>query len=200
MGERPLITRVVLENYKSIAFCDVKLGPLSILVGPNGAGKSNFLDALHLLSDAVQGNVATVVHSRGGFDGLLKRGSGNHIGMRIEFTTSAGAHGYYSIRLERNLDDDFVIQAEKCVLNGPRTAWYKATRGKLESSLTILDGLVRDGLYLPVMSGYKEFKPAYDLLSTLKFYNPNPKDFCFRPATKIAPNSSGAMGKILQMF
>jgi predicted ATPase len=177
MGERPLITRVVLENYKSIAFCDVKLGPLSILVGPNGAGKSNFLDALHLLSDAVQGNVATVVHSRGGFDGLLKRGSGNHIGMRIEFTTSAGAHGYYSIRLERNLDDDFVIQAEKCVLNGPRTAWYKATRGKLESSLTILDGLVRDGLYLPVMSGYKEFKPAYDLLSTLKFYNPNPKDF-----------------------
>jgi hypothetical protein len=33
MTGRPLITRVVLENYKSIAYCDVKLGPLSILVG-----------------------------------------------------------------------------------------------------------------------------------------------------------------------
>jgi predicted ATPase len=177
MEERPLITRVVLENYKSIAFCDVKLGPLAILVGPNGAGKSNFLSALPFLSEAVQGNVATVVRSRGGFDGLLKRGSANHIGMRIEFTTSTGAHGYYSIRLERNLDDDFVIQAEKCVLNGPRTAWYRATRGKLESSLTIPDGLVRDGLYLPVMSGYSEFKPTYDLLSKFQFYDRSPRGF-----------------------
>ena len=177
MEDRPLVTRVVLENYKSIAFCDVRLGPLSILVGPNGAGKSNFLNALHFLSEAVQGNVATVVRSRGGFDALLKRGSANHVGMRVEFTTSAGAHGYYSIRLERNLDEDFAIQAERCVLNGPRTAWYKATRGKLESSLEIPEGLIRDGLYLPVMSGYSEFKPAYDWLSKFQFYNPNPREF-----------------------
>jgi predicted ATPase len=175
--DRPLIKRVVLENYKSIAFCDVKLGPLAILVGPNGAGKSNFLNALHFLSEAIQGNVATVVRNRGGFDSLLRRGSTSHLGMRIEFTASAGAHGYYSIRLERDLDDDFIIQAEKCVLNGPRTAWYRATRGKLESNLAIPDGLVRDGLYLPVMSGYPEFKPAYDLLSKFQVYNPNPREF-----------------------
>jgi predicted ATPase len=177
MDNRPIVTRVVLENFKSIAFCDVKLGPLTILVGPNGAGKSNFLNALHFLSDAVQGNLATVVRSRGGFDALLKRRSANHLGMRIEFTTSAGAQGYYSFRLERDLDEDFVIRAERCALGGPRTAWYKATRGKLESSLEIPAGLVRDGLYLPVMSGYSEFKPAYDLLSKFQFYNPNPRQF-----------------------
>ena len=39
------LTRVVLENYKSIARCASGLGPLNYLVGPNGAGKSNFLDA-----------------------------------------------------------------------------------------------------------------------------------------------------------
>jgi AAA15 family ATPase/GTPase len=38
-------TRVKVKNYKSIAACDVALGPLTFLVGPNGAGKSNFLDA-----------------------------------------------------------------------------------------------------------------------------------------------------------
>ena len=40
------ISRVRIENYKSIARCDVRLGPLTFLVGRNGAGKSNFLDAL----------------------------------------------------------------------------------------------------------------------------------------------------------
>jgi predicted ATPase len=38
--------RVRLENYKSIAHCDVELKDLTFLVGPNGAGKSNFIVAL----------------------------------------------------------------------------------------------------------------------------------------------------------
>lgn len=42
--------RVRLENYKSIAHCDVELQDLTFLVGPNGAGKSNFLMALALLA------------------------------------------------------------------------------------------------------------------------------------------------------
>ncbi len=46
-------TRVVLENYKSIAACDVSLAPLTFLVGPNGSGKSNFLDALQFIADAM---------------------------------------------------------------------------------------------------------------------------------------------------
>ena len=37
------ISRVKLRNYKSIAACDVWLGPLTFLVGPNGAGRSSFL-------------------------------------------------------------------------------------------------------------------------------------------------------------
>lgn len=37
----PLITRVAIENYKSIGSCDVLLGPLNVLVGLNGLGNSN---------------------------------------------------------------------------------------------------------------------------------------------------------------
>jgi predicted ATPase len=52
-GAVPFISRLRLKNYKSIAQCDVRLGPLTILVGPNGSGKSNFLDALEFLCRAV---------------------------------------------------------------------------------------------------------------------------------------------------
>ena len=48
MSKFPFIHRVKLRNYKSIGRCDVRLGPLTVLVGPNGSGKSNFLDALEL--------------------------------------------------------------------------------------------------------------------------------------------------------
>jgi predicted ATPase len=47
------LTRVVLRNFKSIGTCDVRLAALTYLVGRNGSGKSNFLDALHLVRDAL---------------------------------------------------------------------------------------------------------------------------------------------------
>ena len=34
-----ILARVVLRNYRSIAACDVRFAPLSILVGPNGDGE-----------------------------------------------------------------------------------------------------------------------------------------------------------------
>ena len=65
------LTRVVLHNYKSIAACDVRLGALTYLVGPNGAGKSNFLDALHLVADALKMSLAAALNARWGVAHLL---------------------------------------------------------------------------------------------------------------------------------
>jgi predicted ATP-binding protein involved in virulence len=45
VADRFDITRVRLRHYRSIAACDVKLGPMTLLVGPNGSGRSSFLDA-----------------------------------------------------------------------------------------------------------------------------------------------------------
>lgn len=52
MSMHSRITRVILNHYKSIAHCDVALGPLTFLVGPNGAGKSNFIDGMRFCPDA----------------------------------------------------------------------------------------------------------------------------------------------------
>jgi predicted ATPase len=53
MQDSRLITRVVIRNYKSMAACDLHLGPLSIFVGPNGSGKSNFFDVLRFVMEVI---------------------------------------------------------------------------------------------------------------------------------------------------
>ena len=67
------LRRVQIRNYKSIAFCDVTLEPLTILVGRNATGKSNFLDALGFLRDVVVKGVREAVHLHGGRDTVLCR-------------------------------------------------------------------------------------------------------------------------------
>jgi hypothetical protein len=70
----PFVQRVRIRNYRSIANCDVTLGPLTVLVGFNAAGKTNFLDALRFIADAVVRSPAQAVANRGGLDTLLHRG------------------------------------------------------------------------------------------------------------------------------
>src|ERR1700689_2719791 len=69
----PFLRRVRIRGYKSIAFCDVTLEPLTILVGRNASGKSNFLDALAFLRDAMASGVAEALKRRGGVRGILCR-------------------------------------------------------------------------------------------------------------------------------
>src|SRR3954466_7065612 len=70
-AKAPFLRRVRIRGYKSIAFCDVTLEPLTILVGRNGSGKSNFVDALGFLRDVVVLGVQEAVKRHGGRDGIL---------------------------------------------------------------------------------------------------------------------------------
>ncbi len=73
MTNDTFINRVILRNYKSIATCNVKLGPLTYLIGANGSGKSNFLDALHLIRDALNGTLDNALNERGGLSEVRRR-------------------------------------------------------------------------------------------------------------------------------
>jgi predicted ATPase len=85
----PFLRRVRIRGYKSIAFCDVALQPLTILVGRNASGKSNFINALAFLRDVVSFGVNEAVKRHGGQESILCRfQSDSRVHIEVETTFS----------------------------------------------------------------------------------------------------------------
>src|SRR5260370_36599666 len=85
----PFLRRVRIGGYKSIAFCDLCLEPLTILVGRNAAGKSNFLDALAFLRDVLHAGLLEALKRRGGWASVVSRTSSTQelaIEVEVGFT------------------------------------------------------------------------------------------------------------------
>ena len=172
------LTRVVLRNYKSIAACDVRLGPLAYLVGANGSGKSNFLDALHLVRDALTGSLDNALNERGGLSEVRRRSSGHptHFGIRLEFRLPSGQSGYYAFKVG-GLQGRGEVLEEACVLGGlGRGPYFQLDRGKLKaSSEETFPAVTSDRLALVSASGLSAFRPVFDAFTAMGFYNLNPK-------------------------
>lgn len=174
----PFISRVVLRNYRSVGQCDVELGPLTYLVGANGAGKSNFVDALHLVSDALTNSLDQALSLRGGLAEVRRRSSGHptHFGIRLEFTLG-GQAGHYAFNIGSLKNRGFEVQTEECSLGGRgKGPFYRIERGQVTaSSEPTLPALTKDRLALVALSGLSAFRPIFDALTGMGFYNLNPK-------------------------
>src|SRR4051812_3485570 len=57
--DRPMLTRIEIDGFRTFERVIVDFGPLTALVGPNAAGKSNLLDAIELLSRLAGMDVAS---------------------------------------------------------------------------------------------------------------------------------------------
>lgn len=173
------IERVVLRNYKSIANCDIRLGPLTYLVGANGAGKSNFIDALHLVSDALLGSLDNALNERSGLGEVRRRSSGhpNHFGIRLEFLLRSGQRGHYAFNVGAIAAGGYEVQAEECSIGGKaRGPFFRLEKGRLRrTSETTFPAVTSDRLALVSASGLEAFRPVYDALVAMGFYNINPK-------------------------
>jgi predicted ATPase len=179
MSPPVFLRRVVLRNYKSIGFCDVRLGPLTYLVGVNGSGKSNFLDALHLIRDALTGSLDNALNERGGLSEVRRRSSGHptHFGIRLEFALKTGEQGHYAFNIGALKDRGYEVQAEECALGGAgKGPFYRIQRGKVrDSSEAAFPAITADRLALVAASGLTAFRPVFDALASTGFYNLNPK-------------------------
>ena len=179
MNRPPTIDRVVLRHYRSIAACDVRLGRLTWLIGRNGAGKSNFLDAMHLVKDALTGSLESALNERGGLDSVRQRSGGHpkHFTVRLEFTLADGRSGFYSFEVGSRKGARHFVKQERLELPGRGSGPYFSIReGELvESSTETGPALADDRLGLVAMAGLADFKPVYDMLTGMSFYNLNPQ-------------------------
>ena len=171
------ITRVSLKNYRSIAACDVRLGPLTFLVGPNGAGKSNFLDALRFVTDSLRTSLEHALRERGGINDVRRRSGGHptHFGLRLMFSLRTGEVGHYAFRIGAQPQGGFELQEEECKINsadalGP-SHHFRVRSGKVEESSEPGPVASIDRLYLVSASGLPTFRPIYDALSRMGFYS-----------------------------
>jgi predicted ATPase len=173
-SKSPRLTRVVLRNYRSIAACSVAVGPLTFLVGPNGAGKSNFLDALRLVTDSLRTSLDHALRDRGGVAEVRRRSSGHptNFGIRLEFVAANGVPGHFAFEVGARSGGAYVVQTEQCVVGRDR---YRVVEGSVEEPpAPVFPPAADDRLYLVNAAGLPAFRPAFDLLSSMGFYNLNP--------------------------
>jgi len=179
----PVISKVALRNYKSIASCRVDLRALTFLVGPNGSGKSNFLDGLRFTSDALRTSLDHALRDRGTIKEVRRRSGGhpNHFAIRIDLSLPTGGLGHYSFRVGAKPSGGFEVQNEECKISfgngGLKEAFFHIGDGKIiASSEEVLPPSISDRLFLVAAAGLPEFRPVYDALSRMSFYNLNPKE------------------------
>jgi predicted ATPase len=182
MNNAIFLKKVVLNNYKSIKECSVTLGPLTFLVGQNGAGKSNFLDALRLVSDALTTSLEHALRDRGGINEVRRRSSGHptHFGIRLEWQLVPDETcGFYSFRVGSQKKGGVEIQQEKCWVSDKASSgasFYEVINGSVSTNVGIAPPASADRLYLVAAAGLPVFRPIYDALSHMGFYNFNPDE------------------------
>ena len=181
MKNSTFITRVVLKNYKSIAACDVQLGPLTFLVGRNGSGKSNFLDAPRFVADALNSSLDHALRDRGGINDVRRRSRGhpNHFSIRLEFVLPEGLTGHYALRIGTRSPGGYEVQTEECRIQNKSCLtseeYFRVESGTVtDTSVEVAPAAASDRLYLVNASGLPEFRPIYDAFSRMGFYNLNP--------------------------
>lgn len=173
---RPMIPRVMLQSYKSIARCSVTLRPLTILVGPNGSGKSNFLDALRFVSDALTTTLDQAIRDRGGINDVRRRSSGhpNHFGIGLQLDLGEDGIAYYAFQIGAVKGGGFTVQREQCLVFSETLERFEVNSGRLDEGTTTLGSfpaVAPDRLALVSASGHPSFRPVYDALAGMAFYN-----------------------------
>ncbi|WP_328866828.1 AAA family ATPase [Streptomyces sp. NBC_00304] len=187
------LTRVRLRHYRSIAEADVDLGQLLLLVGPNGSGKSNFLDALRLLSEALQTSLDQALRSRGGVAEVRRRSTGHptHFSIDLEFR-GPGYTGGYGFEVAAVKAGGFRVSREDCRVwldardqegNRHADARFRIEKGALkDSSEPVMPPVSEQRLYLVSAAGLEAFRPVFDGLAGISVFSLNP-DIMRQPQT-----------------
>lgn len=175
----PFVRRVRIRNYKSLGKCDVQLHPLTILAGRNGAGKSNFLDSLRFVAESLQTSLDHAMKNRAGIESVRRRSTGHPRNFAIELDISLPDwnEAKYGFEIGARPRGGFLVKRERLRIlkpSGGLLAEYSVTEGSVTASEPNVPPASADRLYLVNAAGLPVFRPVYDQLTSMGFYNLNP--------------------------
>jgi predicted ATP-dependent endonuclease of OLD family len=148
-----LISRLIIENYRSIKNLDTELRNLNAFVGPNSSGKSNILSAINIII----GDTYPSVRSFEKNDFYL-RDESNPIRIEVRFSDPLVAYSQdiFGFRLEFNGDDlNFVAVDEDGVVLSYNSYSQKDIKitSQMKSQVSMM--------YLPLdRQAYQQIKPS----------------------------------------
>lgn len=196
----PFLRKLSIRNYKSIAACQVSLKALTILVGRNGSGKSNFLDAVRFVTDALLTSLDHALKSRGGIGDVRRRSTGHPINFAIKLEVALSDYrlATYGFEIAAREKGGFAVRSELLDIRDSSNrvaAQYRREERTVSafvqgSPVEVLPPVIADRLYLVTAAGLPQFRPAYDALLAMGFYNLNPES--------MKEVQSPAAGEILQ--
>jgi predicted ATPase len=119
------------------------------------------------------------MNERGGLNDVRRRSSGHptNFGIRLDFTLRDGNPGSYAFNIGAMAGGGYEVQNEECVLSGiGKGPFFRIAKGRLrDSSESTFPAVTSDRLALVAASGLTTFRPVFDALTAMGFYNLNPK-------------------------
>jgi predicted ATPase len=195
-----MLTRLVLQNFKSIASASIDFSRFTFLVGRNGSGKSNVADALAFVAESTAWPLQTVFNRRGGASSVARRRpleKGERLserkvqlGLALEFDTmdtprmefpwpTAGRFRYaFQISVSRI---GFDVIREQCTIVEPsgKRNWFDREGSRVRSSIEFLNDigtpfLSTDALLLPFIGGIPDLQLVSSALKSMAVYSIDP--------------------------
>ncbi len=96
------IKRIVINGFKSIKKCDLKLSDINLLIGGNGAGKSNFISVFKMLQNIIEKTLQTYVGTSGGANALMFNGRKQTEKIEMEFFFGNNSYKFELLPTDEN--------------------------------------------------------------------------------------------------
>lgn len=124
----PVLDRLDIAGFTSIAEQSVTFGPLNVFVGANGAGKSNFIKAFELLGRVVDEDLGPYV-ARTGASALLNATLKTR-GMQFSVRGRYQYENRYDVTLAATDDNELFLAGENVYFRRPPyDTWYHGSLG-----------------------------------------------------------------------
>ncbi len=154
-----MITRIRIQNYRSLIDVDVQLEPLTVLIGRSGTGKSNFVGAIRALRDLLNSGDTGELPT---FRPLKSPNAtlGYHINLQIPQSTDAYT---YWIEFSEWSHQHRTPCVERLMF-GDRMLFYKRDQ-KWISQPQVVPQVPLEGITLGNLNGVPEAALAFQLLT-----------------------------------